>query len=494
MLIGGISLAHGQSWAQVPNFPGLGAGTSLLMTDGTVIVEEMSAQASQGGFATGRWFHLHPGSNGGYNDGTWTQIVPLPAGYAPLYFASAVLPDGRIFVEGGEYNGSSLTHVNSALGAIYGLSTASWVPLGAPPGVSVIGDAQSVLLTNDPTTHHGRLMVGSCCTSSQYILDLTTLTWKTISAKNSGKYDLDDEEGWTMLPNGKVLTIDTNGKDIKAAEVFDPTTEKWTRTEDLPSNLIWDCGKNIVPEIGPAVLRPDGTVFALGGNSSTAIYNYKTNSWKAGPSMPINSYNSGFDGVADGPAALLPNGKVLVMASDSGTCDLPGADFFVYNGSGLTLVPPPPNAPNEVSYDGRMLVLPTGRILLTDGSADIEIFAPASGSYNSAWAPTITSSPATVTVGDTYTIKGTQFNGMSQGAAYGDDAQMATNFPLVQIRFNSTGNVTYARTTNLNPGPVATGSTIVSAQFTVINSETGAATLRVIANGIPSSPVKITVN
>ena len=28
----------------------------------------------------------------------------MPAGYGPLYFGSAVLPDGRYIVEGGEYN------------------------------------------------------------------------------------------------------------------------------------------------------------------------------------------------------------------------------------------------------------------------------------------------------------------------------------------------------------------------------------------------------
>ncbi|HLV87907.1 MAG TPA: hypothetical protein VKV39_13065 [Candidatus Sulfotelmatobacter sp.] len=494
LLLVGLNLASAQSWQQVPNFPGLGAGTALLMTDGSVILEETTGQASQGGYATGNWFHLHPGSNGGYNDGTWSELLPLPFGYAPMYFASAVLPDGRVFVQGGEYNGNNTsTAVDSPLGAIY--ESANWVPIGAPDGLSRIGDAQSILLPNDPKTGHGRLMVGNCCSQDQNILDLTTLTWTTISPRTkSGKNDKNSEEGWTMLPNGNVFTIDTNSTDIKAAEVFSPSTGKWTRTKDLPLTLIWNCGRNIVPEIGPAVLRPDGTVFAVGANGATAIYNYKTNTWKTGPQMPINSFNPGYDGVADGPAALMPNGHVLVMASDSGACFTPGADFFEFDGSALHSLPKTPNAVNEASYDGRMLVLPSGNILFTDGSNDIEIFTPASGAYKSAWAPAISKYPATMTVGKTYTISGTQFNGMSQGAAYGDDAQMATNFPLVQITFNATGHVTYARTKNLNPGAVATGTKIVSAQFTVVSTETGAAKLRVIANGIASLAMPVTIN
>jgi len=37
-------------------------------------------------------------------NGTWLQLASLPPGYSPLYFASAVLPDGRLIVEGGEFN------------------------------------------------------------------------------------------------------------------------------------------------------------------------------------------------------------------------------------------------------------------------------------------------------------------------------------------------------------------------------------------------------
>src|SRR5205823_7650793 len=108
----------------------------------------------------------------------------------------------------------------------------------------------------------------------------------------------------------------------------------------------------------------------------------------------------------------------------------------------------------DPSYVGRMLVLPTGQILFTDGSTDVEIYT-ANGTFNSAWQPAIIQSPASVVPGATYMISGTQFNGLSQGAAYGDDAQSATNYPLVRITNSATSHVVYARTHNHSTMAVA---------------------------------------
>jgi hypothetical protein len=39
-------------------------------------------------------------------NGTWSQVAS-PSGYSPLYHSSAVLPDGRVIIEGGEFNTTS---------------------------------------------------------------------------------------------------------------------------------------------------------------------------------------------------------------------------------------------------------------------------------------------------------------------------------------------------------------------------------------------------
>lgn len=126
--------------------------------------------------------------------------------------------------------------------------------------------------------------------------------------------------------------------------------------------------------------------------------------------------------------------------------------------------------------------------MFTDFTTDVEVFTPA-GTYNPAWVPAISSAPSSVTRGKTYTVSGTQFNGLSQGAAYGDDFQDATNYPLVRLVNQATGHVVYCRTHNPSTMAIATGSKKVSTNFDVpANAETGLSQLFVVANGIPSSP------
>ena len=59
----------------------------------------------------------------------------------------------------------------------------------------------------------------------------------------SGKFDINDEEGWTLLPGGKVLTIDayvqlyqSNGMNY---EIYDPTSGTWSVAGTTPVQL-WD--------------------------------------------------------------------------------------------------------------------------------------------------------------------------------------------------------------------------------------------------------------
>ena len=87
--------ARGRTWETCRSQDG--PWDSLLLTDGTVIVEDFCTVPNQ-------WYKLTPDSKGKYNDGTWSAIATMPSGYAPLFFAPQILPDGRMIVNGGEYN------------------------------------------------------------------------------------------------------------------------------------------------------------------------------------------------------------------------------------------------------------------------------------------------------------------------------------------------------------------------------------------------------
>jgi hypothetical protein len=325
-------------------------------------------------------------------------------------------------------------------------------------------------------------MVGNKLTKQDAILNPKTLTWTVLPG--TGKLDWNAEEGWTLLPDGTILTMDV--KTAPHSERFSQVTKAWTSAGstivDLHSPSPFGClhyGPNgslcYYPpgEIGPAILRPDGTVFATGSYTSTgsgaghtAIYDTKTKVWTVGPDFP-NGDNAG-----DNFAALLPNGDVLVEGSFSS---------YLWDGTSLT---------QTLATFGSLIMLPTGQVLV-GGS---EVYNPA-GTYDASWAPTIASVPTSVNRGSTYKISGTQFNGLSQAAAFGDEYETATNYPLVRITNTATGHVFYAKTHNHSTMGVATGTKIVSTNFDVPSgAETGASTLEVVANGIPSIPVSITVN
>jgi hypothetical protein len=120
-----------------------GPGSPVLLTDGTVMLADNGCQD---------WWKLTPDESGSYVNGTWTQLASLPDGYSPLYHATAVLPDGRVIIEGGEYNfsGGTFHPIWSSQGAIYDPVADQWTLVAPPPFFGgfgpfpqTIGDAQA---------------------------------------------------------------------------------------------------------------------------------------------------------------------------------------------------------------------------------------------------------------------------------------------------------------------------------------------------------------
>ncbi len=462
--------ALAQSWTAKAG-PGAAVTGQELLTDGSVLVQ---------GVNRGTWWKLTPDNQGSYVNGTWSQIASMPAGYAPLYRAAAVLPDGRLIVNGGEYNGTS-TGVWTTLGAIYDPATNAWTSVAPPAGWTTIGDAQSIVRPN------GTYMLANCCTAQQAILNAKTLTWTAVNT--AAKADINDEEGWTLLPGARgILTVDTNDtSDLKHTEIFSKGV--WSFAGDtvaeLPDLTASGGGSH---EMGPQVLRPNGTVFAAGATGHTGIYTIKTGTWSAGPDFPTSS--SGQLDVADGPAALEPSGRVIVAASP-GVFNKP-TSFYEFTGTALNPLPAYTGAAKQPSYTLNFLVLPTGQIMVTDQTGTVQFFTPA-GAPNAGSVPHIGSFPATVTRGTSFMISGTLFSGRSQGAAYGDDYQSATNYPLVRVTNTATGHVAYAKTRGFSSLALGNPKTVTAHVVIPTNAETGASTLAVVTNGIASAPVTVIV-
>ena len=229
-------------------------------------------------------------------------------------------------------------------------------------------------------------------------------------------------------------------------------------------------------------------MFAVGATGDNANYNTATGIWSTGPKLP--SIGGQQYDVADGPSAVLPDGDVLLEASP-GVYQTP-SHFFVFNGTGIAQVADPPYANQQSSYDGRMLVLPTGQVLFSDLGL-LEVYT-AGGSPKATWAPQITTVPTKLAAGGTYEVTGKQLNGLTQGSAYGDDYQSATNYPMVRITNTKSGRVFYARTAGMTSMSV-TPHASSSANFTLpAGIATGVSSLVVVANGIASAPVAVNVS
>ena len=255
----------------------------------------------------------------------------------------------------------------------------------------------------------------------------------------------------------------------------------------------------------------------------TAIYDTQTGKWTAGPNIPTH------EGAGDTWASLLPDGNVFMQTNPPGTNQdrLAHAKARYKSIREHTLRPLaaakeaapggfapqatetcPPGFPLYKAYEfnGKslihegvadfcgqpdLLLLPTGGVMM-----NAQVIYNGSGTFLNAWRPTIRffSFSNNVNPGGTYQIFGTQFNGLSQANAFGDEFQVATNFPLVRITNNATGDVSYATTHDFSTMGVATGSALVSTWFDVpTDLETGDSKLEVVANGIPSLPIPIIV-
>jgi len=421
-----------------------------------------------------------------------------------------VLADGRVIIEGGEYSGYRLYFTLTNQGAIYDPVTDSWTDVPPPPffvdlyppravfAPHPIGDAQSVVLPD------GTFMVADKMSRQAALLDLNTLTWTETGT--STKADMNDEEGWTLLPNGKVLTVDCytdyffgllSGYPANPthSELYDPATGRWSSAGSTINTLT----DPLLSETGPAVLRADGTVFAVGSQGYTSIYDTRTRRWSAGPRLPMSPQGFRYT-VQDGAGVLLPNGNVLIAASGGptgtpglGNYSAPPTAFFEFDGHGFLAEPTTPNGPYEVNQNISLLLLPTGQVLAADATGDVEIYTPADDDHDRAWAPIVTRAPERVSPGGSYELRGIRLNGMSQASMFGDEGQNATNYPLVRITNLRTGHVFYSRTHDHSSMAVASDD-VVSTHFDVpVGQERGRSRLEVVANGIASRPIFIDV-
>lgn len=430
------SRAHG-TWSMVRDTaPDYNAGVMLLLSDGSVICKATDV------FGYGNvWNKLTPDSTGSYVNGKWSTIAPMIDDR--LYFSSQVLRSGKVYVAGGEYGAG----VNAA--EIYDPVADTWTSIPTPDPGDSIADANSQLLPD------GRVLQ-NIVNSNQIDYGTKNLIYDPVA--NSFSYGPScigdaDESAWATLPDNSILFVDIHSLQT---DRYHPSLGRWKRDAPAPV-MLYD---NYLYETGPAVNLPDGSVLFLGANSNTAIYipsgDTTAGSWIRGPKIPDHN------GITDGSAAAMRDGLVLCAVSPVPNGPDPDSIFhtptyfyeFDYLTDSFTLVDAPvggpfvPSSPPSIpvsTYGCQMLDLPDGNILFSNQYNDRYYIYTPGGPAIDAGKPYISSvSPE----GCEFIATGWLFNGISQGAAYGDDWQMSTNYPI--IRLESGGRVYYARTHDWN--------------------------------------------
>ncbi len=461
--------------------PPANAGTMLLLTDGSVLCHDEPNNGAVSG--SNRWYKLTPDAAGSYATGTWQQLADGPN--SPLYFACCVLRDGRVFVAGGEYNGTG-AQVELLAAEIYDPVADKWKSIGTPAGWTEIGDAPSCVLPD------GRVLLGQINGNSCAIYDPGADTWTAGPNKDD---TTGEEETWVLLPDQTVLALECDRQ--PRAEKYIMAANQWVTAGNTPVTLV-DAASD---EIGAALALPDGRVFCIGATANTALYTpppiaNQQGSWAAGPSFP-EVVKGSVTGAKDAPACLLPNGKVLcIVAPYNSTTNQWGSPLYVFEydpaANTLTQAPAPPNGAGS-PFSSRLILLPTGQVLHTNGSSTIAIYTP-DGAPDPDWKPSITSVPNAMHPGFTYVLHGRQINGLSQAVIYGDEGAMATNYPIVRLVDGSNGNVVYCRTHDHSTMAIQTGTVVHTTKFTIpATTPFGSYQLSVIANGIASDSVAVAV-
>ncbi len=457
------------TWKPLTKSPGFAASTMLLLTDGSVMCQQ------SGGV---NWSRLAPNASGDYINGTWTPLAPMHN--TRLYYASAVLRDGRVIVCGGEYSNAG-SETNKC--EIYNPVSNTWTVIAPPAGWTQVGDAASCLLPD------GRLLIGNLSGVKTAIYDPVAGTWSAGPNKGASA----SEETWTLLGDQTVLTVQCSHRPF--AEKYVAPANLWVTAGKLPVDLV----EAASIEIGPAVLLPDGRVFCVGATRHTALYTpppiaNQPGTWKAGPDFPIIGGKT--IGAKDAPCCLMPNGHVLLVAGPvDGTSGsyLPPTYFFEFDGVHLTQIASPTGTQSlpNIPYQTRMMLLPSGQVLVATETATIYCYTPG-GLIVDLWRPSITGVSSTLNAGYTYTLFGRQLNGLSQAVAYGDDCTCATNYPIVRIRHLASGKMFYCRSYDHSTMGVATGVTVQYTNFKVPASlPHGPSEITVVANGIASKPVSV---
>ena len=438
------------TWKTISPLPTVASGTfssdtMLLLTDGSVLLHNAYGK---------EWLRLTPDSSGRYETGAWSTEFDMIN--TREYFASGVLSDGRVFAIGGE---DSDAGSDTPLGEIFDPQTNQWSAIAKPSSFDFVrGDCNGSVLSD------GRVLLGGATPSGPpptwskrtAIWDPRTNDWIEAGLKfgtlaKTDKEDPFEEETFALLRDGSVLAPAV--RDTPKAQRYVPWLDEWVDCAPSPVKLSIDKLKGVgVYETGPVILLPDGKAFVIGGTGKTAIFTSRSARHRSGFVDQRPGFSQRHErepelahadraGRAGVPAAQR-QGRVL-----AGTTEPDAGDYFSLNPvfleydphSSATTLPPldvQPSLPTgNWTWQSCFLLLPTGQMLCSAQSNTLYLYTPDPGQRVAASFLETGAHLSSRLHGSRaqLSLSGMEINGLSQAVCYGDDAGMATNYPIVRL-------------------------------------------------------------
>ena len=297
-------------------------------------------------------------------------IVTQPLAWDMFCNGMSVLPDGRVFINGGnlqydpffgEPRNAVFDPVTSTFTDVENMAHGRWYPT-----VTTLGDGRVM-------TFSGLLETGGTN---------TTVEIYTMGSGWSQEYPA----GWTpplyprmhLSRDGRVFYAGSG----RGSRFFNPTTKAWTAVATTNHGSTRSYGTSVLLPLRPADgYRPRVMIFG-GGNPATATteiidLSAATPAWQYGPPMsqPRIQMN----------ATILPNGRVLAIGGSANNEDenTKSLNADLYDPATNTFSPAGANVYSRLYHSGSLL-LPDARVALVGGNPNrgayqehIEIYSPA---------------------------------------------------------------------------------------------------------------------
>ncbi|MBV8728249.1 MAG: hypothetical protein JO336_00425 [Acidobacteriia bacterium] len=337
------------SWTLVNPAPA-GAGTMLLLTDGTVMVQQGGSQ---------NWMRLTPDATGNYANGTWSTTSIAAMSTPRLYYASQVLPSGKVWILGGEYTGPELARNDTPTGEIYDPIANSWTPITQYPNLPGCGKGE--VKSNGTTTTGSNIITGLDPTATALIQPGWTVTGTNIPASTT----VTSVDSPTQIHIAK----DATGTGI---ELLDFMGDRVACFGAVPSIL----------------LSPLPNQNILAGSlvdTSTFIYTVATNSWAPAASKVYDSSDEeGWVKLSDGTILTYDIDKSISAGTGYAERYDPVANKWssVSPGDGTALGTLPLLSSSALGHEfGPILRLQDGRAFLIGGNQNTALYTPSTNTW-----------------------------------------------------------------------------------------------------------------